>query len=780
MGLVSRITPRFAALAVCLLGLLPGMQLHASCIPLPDAALHALDDRIIVNPVSVIEAAKAELARTDPNDAQRLASLHAILSESYYQVERDAEAQKAAAEGLTYLTHRPDADLLKVRLILSRVVPNDSAAQVEEGLRESNRILDTLPSATLPYACALLVRARLYQAQNRLDLAVADALTMYRITGANHWEEAHALAAEAFGSFYADSGDLDEARRFLNEAIAYAENLHATNWLSVTHYFLGRLNLRAERYADTVREMREAAGYSASVGDQRSVAMSREVICLALTRDGKLREAKPECDAAERYLRTTDRIDLFKSAMAARADLDLALGDAPHALERLNKVLEQDGRDIEPRTVPGHYLSRARALAKLGQYQLAYQDLTRYTELHDAANALDRRRAIAVLRTRFETERALERTRTLQRENDEQRELLARRAEITRLWTAVAVVGVAVIVLLIFLLRTRQRHAQTLEAQAMILHSMNEGVMLLEKGGGLRCVNAAMERAFGYGRSEYEGLTLQALGIDADPRVGPVPGTLECLLRRKDGSEFPGLVAFTSLAPETPGRFICVIQDIAERKRLERELLDVSVREQRHLGQELHDGLGQELTGLSLLARGLAGEARKRSLPNAEDLENLSQIASRAIETCRGMARGLSPAGEVQGGLVQALQDLTQRVGQSQSAAVGFHLQSGAPLTLTPEASDHVYRIAQEALNNAVKHAGATRIEVDLEVNDSKARLEIRDNGAGLDAGAPPTQGLGLRTMRYRANLIGARLSIGAGSPSGTVIVCEWPQLRGV
>jgi tetratricopeptide (TPR) repeat protein len=243
--MVSRITPRFAALAGCLLGLLPGMHLHASCIPLPDPALRSLDDLIIVNPVSVIQTAQDQLARTDPNDAQRLASLHAILSESYYQVERDAEAQKAAADGLAYLARRPDSDLLKLRLILSRVVPNDSAAEVEEGLRESNKILATLPSATLPYACALLVRARLYQAENRLDLAVADALTMYRITGANHWEEAHALAAEAFGSFYADTGDLDEARRFLHEAIAYAEGLHATNWLSVTHYFLGRLNLRA-------------------------------------------------------------------------------------------------------------------------------------------------------------------------------------------------------------------------------------------------------------------------------------------------------------------------------------------------------------------------------------------------------------------------------------------------------------------------------------------------------------------------------------------------------
>ena len=210
--------------------------------------------------------------------------------------------------------------------------------------------------------------------------------------------------------------------------------------------------------------------------------------------------------------------------------------------------------------------------------------------------------------------------------------MLERGSEITKLWIAMAVVSLAVIVLLISLLKTRQKNARVLETQAMILRSMSEGVMLLEAGGGLRCVNDALQQAFGYHSEEFGGLTLNDMGIDADPRLGPTPPSLECLLRRKDGSEFPGMVAFTSLAPESPGQYICVIQDIAERKRLERALLDVGVREQQHLGQELHDGLGQELTGLALLARGIAGEARKQQLANAEDLEGLSQIASRAID----------------------------------------------------------------------------------------------------------------------------------------------------
>ena len=758
------------------LALLPGAYARASCIPLTDAVLRVLDERIIVNPIEVIARARTELEHSRVTDAERRAALQAILSESYYQVERDNEAMDAASIGLAYLTDRPDTDLLKARLLLARIEPVDSEVEVDAGVREASRVLDELPPDSLPYACGLLARARMYQAQNRLDLAVADALTMYRLTGANHWAEAHALAAEAFGSFYADTGDLDESRRLLGEAIAYAESLNATSWLSVSHYFLGRLELRERNYDAAVKQMRESMALSAAIGDARSVAMSKVVICLALTRGGKLADAAPVCESAENELRRTDRIDLTKSAMAARAELFLAMHQPARAIERLNVVLDHDGKDLEARLVPQHYLDRARAYAQLGQYQLAYQDLNHYDTLNTASNALERRRAVAVLRTRFETERAIEHSRALQRENDEQRELLARRTEVSRLWTAVAVVGVAVIALLFNALKTRKRHAETLEAQAQILHSMSEGVMLLEEGGGLRCVNAALQASFGYDAEEFRGLTLAALGIDADPRTGVAPVTLECLLRRKDGSEFPGMVAFTSLEKRNPGQYIAVIQDITERRQLERALLDVSVREQRHLGQELHDGLGQELTGLALLARGLAGEARKRELFLADDLENLSQIASRAIETCRGMARGLSPAGEVQGGLQQALADLTKRVARAPGVQVRFHSQIHAPLNLTADASDHVYRIAQEALNNAVKHSGASRIDVELEVGAGKARLQISDDGIGLRSDAPNSHGLGLRTMRYRAGLIGARFSIGPALPMGTQVVCEWQQ----
>lgn len=755
--------------------MLHGAGAIASCIPVTEPGLLGLDGRIVDDPGTVLASVGSELARAERHDPAWRASLLAIQSEAFYQVERDLEARNAATAGLALLGDRPVSDSLKARLILIRADTSDIAADIADGVTQATRILEAVPADTLTYACGLLTRARLYQSENRFDLAVADALTMYRLTTAGHWAEAHALAAELVGSLYVDTGDLDEARRFLAEALAYEEGLHATNWLSVTHYFLGRLELHAGRYAQAVGQMRAAASFSAAVGDQISVSMARTAMCIALTRSGDLKAAQPLCESAISQLRGTDRRDLLRSAMAARAGWRLANRDPAGAVRDLDFVLANGGAEVSPRTLPEYLQTRARARAALGQYQSAYEDFSRFFDLSRLANATDDKRTIAALRTRFESERDAEHERSLQQEIAAQRELLRRRNEINMLWAGVAIAGAAVIVLLAYALAVRKRHARTLEAQARILHSMSEGIMLLEPDGTLRCVNAALATAFGYTAAEFRTLQLGALGIDVDPRKGPAAPVQECLLRRKDGSEFPGTVTFTSMEPADPGAFICAIQDMSERKHLERALLDISSREQQHFGQELHDGLGQELTGLALLARGIAGEAGKLSSPLAQDLERLASIASRAIETCRSMARGLSPAGEVQGGLVPALQELAARISTTHGVEVRFHNSLEAPLALQPEIDDHVYRIGQEAIVNAVKHSRATHVDVTLSASADRARLQIMDHGRGLSASDFSTGGLGLRIMRYRANLIGARYSIGPAQPSGTAMICEWP-----
>jgi len=223
-------------------------------------------------------------------------------------------------------------------------------------------------------------------------------------------------------------------------------------------------------------------------------------------------------------------------------------------------------------------------------------------------------------------------------------------------------------------------------------------------------------------------------------------------------------------------RVLGVAEDITERKRLEGALGEATHQEQQRLGKEIHDGLGQELLAVALLARGLAASARKRHEPNADELDRLSLLASRTISTCHRIAQGLSPVSEAHGGLVQALHDMVDCQYDANGPAVRFEAIEDAPNRLQLPATDHVYRIAQEGLANALKHAGAQTINVTLDVQPDMLRLEISDDGVGLPPSAEESAGLGLKVMRYRAAMIDAHLSIGPGENGGTLLVCECRQ----
>jgi PAS domain S-box-containing protein len=223
-------------------------------------------------------------------------------------------------------------------------------------------------------------------------------------------------------------------------------------------------------------------------------------------------------------------------------------------------------------------------------------------------------------------------------------------------------------------------------------------------------------------------------------------------------------------------RVLGVAEDITERKRLERALGEATHQEQQRLGKEIHDGLGRELMDVALLARGLAASARKGRQASVDELDRLSLLASRTISTCHGIAQGLSPLSETHGGLVQALHDLVDRQHDSSGPAVRFAAIEGAPIRLQSPSADHLFRIAQEGLTNALKHAGAQSIDVTLDVQADTVRLEISDDGIGLPPCAGESAGLGLKIMFYRAAMIDAHLSIGSAENGGTLLVCKCRQ----
>src|SRR5450631_261277 len=223
-------------------------------------------------------------------------------------------------------------------------------------------------------------------------------------------------------------------------------------------------------------------------------------------------------------------------------------------------------------------------------------------------------------------------------------------------------------------------------------------------------------------------------------------------------------------------RVLGVAQDITERKRLERALREATHREHQRLGQEIHDGLGQELTGLAYIASSLATEATRAGSPLANELTKLASVARHTIETSRNIARGVSPLTESRGSLVQSLQRIADLAAASGRARVNFEAIENAPLTLLSESRDQLHRITQEAVNNALKHSNADNIEVTIQIDPTLVRIQVADNGRGLHPSGAEQTGFGIDGMHQRAATIGARLRVETGRRGGAAVVCECPQ----
>ena len=215
--------------------------------------------------------------------------------------------------------------------------------------------------------------------------------------------------------------------------------------------------------------------------------------------------------------------------------------------------------------------------------------------------------------------------------------------------------------------------------------------------------------------------------------------------------------------------FTGIVRDITERKRMESEVLHIAEREQQRIGQDLHDGLGQLLTGAAMISKAVAQRLKKKSRVLAGEAEQLTCILNEAIAQARQLARGLQPL-DSPDELPTALRELGFRTESIPGIACRIRADA-LPNTCTLLAATHLYRIAQEAVNNAVRHGRAKNIEISSQSLGSAVRLTIRDDGAGFSE--PRGRGLGLRIMDYRARVIGGRLDIRSSPGAGTAVVCS-------
>jgi signal transduction histidine kinase len=216
-------------------------------------------------------------------------------------------------------------------------------------------------------------------------------------------------------------------------------------------------------------------------------------------------------------------------------------------------------------------------------------------------------------------------------------------------------------------------------------------------------------------------------------------------------------------------------EEILERMRLEKEMTDVTERERRRLGHDLHDSLCQHLTGTALAAQVLRAKLNLKLTEEAADAGKLVGLIEEGIDLTRSLARGLFSPDLEGGGLAEALAGLAHNTQERTGIHCEFHHDESQRESSDAAVLTQFYRIAQEAVTNAAKHARAQRIVIELDAADGELRLNVFDDGMGLDD-ASETNGLGLKMMRHGANLIGADFKASRHSPSGTIISCVLQQ----
>jgi PAS domain S-box-containing protein len=331
------------------------------------------------------------------------------------------------------------------------------------------------------------------------------------------------------------------------------------------------------------------------------------------------------------------------------------------------------------------------------------------------------------------------------------------------------------------LLRSEQRYAQIFNGspQPIWVHDRKSLKILM--------INDAAVRQYGWSREEILSMSVAALiPPDVAHAASYIDESSETLHMdpfetrhlTRDGRVLEVEVWTRSIDFMGHAAELVFAVDVTERRAFGRALVEAIAGEQRRIGQEMHDGLGQELTGLALSLRALANRAVRERDAIAEDLDQLASLATTCIQNAQLIVQGLSPLTDADGSLEGALEALARRSSLS-GTTVRFHAQHAATLNLDLKARNHLYRIAQEAVQNALKHSAAKAVAIELSVRDGSVRLAISDDGRGLPAEEPRGTGLGMRTMRFRAGAIGGRLSLRRRTDGGYEVACEAPQTRG-
>jgi PAS domain S-box-containing protein len=327
-----------------------------------------------------------------------------------------------------------------------------------------------------------------------------------------------------------------------------------------------------------------------------------------------------------------------------------------------------------------------------------------------------------------------------------------------------------------------QTEAALKERFLELLENANDVVFTHDLTGRLTSINSTGERLFQRKRDELlSSNLLDLIAQDQRPAAGQWLGQV------LKGGELPAMewdflssegqrvkLEINARMIEQNGKQVEVEgigRDVTERKRLEKEILEISNKEQQRIGHDLHDGVCQQLAAIAFRIHGLARRLQNKAPVESGEAESIGESVSESLNQTRGVARGLFPVRLEENGLVSALEELAANTGSRFNLNCTFVCEAPPPV-IDYSVALHVYYIAQEAVLNAARHSQARRIDVRLDSSPDRLQLTVQDDGFGFQPEDNHGSGMGIAIMGYRARVIGANLDLKSAPGQGTQLVC--------
>lgn len=237
---------------------------------------------------------------------------------------------------------------------------------------------------------------------------------------------------------------------------------------------------------------------------------------------------------------------------------------------------------------------------------------------------------------------------------------------------------------------------------------------------------------------------------------------------------FVVLVVAASLVKSQREMDAARIASLEREQEFEHEILRTSEQEKQRIGRDLHDGLGPHLAAIGYATSFLVDDLRQRNAPEVAKAEQICGLVGDAVALTRALARGIFPVQMDGSGLAMALEDMARTMSKLAGVSITF-CESGNPQVEVPEDGMNIFRIAQEAVNNALKHGRAENVTIILSKTDGTMRLAVADDGTGMASVPEDARGIGLHSMKYRARALGGEIEIKSTPGDGTIVSCEIP-----